>query len=278
MFIYKLLKNITPPIILEIIKHILNFFILNLLLKNKIILKNNNLKYKRKKNRAFLIATGPSLRKENLKLLEGEDCFTVSNAFLLKEIKLINPILHFFTPYHLPITKKSFYNWLIKSDKELPKKTDIMMSYDDRNFKNKNLYNNRNVYFLKTSKNISKFHCNIAKPMPKFQTGSLMVLIVLLSMGYKKIYILGCDHNQLKNFNSQIDNFYKEKQDLRLTKRSKLNQNWRKLDEELSASLLAYNQYKEINKIAKYKNVEIINLSKKSWIDIFKKESLKKII
>ena len=152
------------------------------------------------------------------------------------------------------------------------------MSYDDRNFKNKNLYNNRNIYFLKISKNITKFHCNITKPVPKFQTGSLMVLNVLLSMGYKKIYLLGCDHNQLKNFNSQIDNFYKEKQDVRLTKRSKLNQNWRKLDEELSASLLAYNQYKEINRIAKYKNVEIINLSKESWIDLFKKESLKKII
>ena len=89
MFIYKLLKNTTPPIILEISKYILNFFILNFLFKNEVISKNNKLKNKRKKNRAFLIATGPSLRKENLKLLKGEDCFTVSNAFLLKEIKLI---------------------------------------------------------------------------------------------------------------------------------------------------------------------------------------------
>ena len=278
MFIYKLLKKIVPPIILEINNYIVNFFILNLTLKNEVISKNYYLKDKRKKNRAFLIATGPSLRKENLKLLNGEDCFTLSNAFLLKEIKLINPILHFFTPYHLPITKRSFYDWLLKSDKELPKKTDIMMNYDDRNFKTKKLFNSRNVYFLKISGKINKFHSNIQKPVPKFQTGSLMVLNVLLSMGYKKIYILGCDHNQLKNFNSQIDNFYKESRDVRLTKINKLNRNWRKLDEELSASLLAYNQYKEINKIAKQKNIEIINLSKESWIDLFKKESLKKII
>tara|TARA_B110000027_G_scaffold46766_1_gene51311 strand:+ start:1163 stop:1999 length:837 start_codon:yes stop_codon:yes gene_type:complete len=278
MFIYKLLKKIIPPIILEINNYIVNFFILNFTLKNEVISKNYYLKDKRKKNRAFLIATGPSLRKENLKLLNGEDCFTLSNAFLLKEIKLINPILHFFTPYHLPITKRSFYDWLLKSDKELPKKTDIMMNYDDRNFKTKKLFNSRNVYFLKISGKINKFHSNIQKPVPKFQTGSLMVLNVLLSMGYKKIYILGCDHNQLKNFNSQIDNFYKESRDVRLTKISKLNQNWGKLDEELSASLLAYNQYKEINKIAKQKNIEIINLSKESWIDLFKKESLKKII
>lgn len=278
MFIYKLLKNITPPIILEIVRHILNFLILNLLFKNQVILKNNKLKNKRKKNRAFLIATGPSLRKENLKLLKGEDCFTFSNAFLLKEIKFINPILHFFTPYHLPITKRSFHNWLSKSDKELPKNTDIMMSYDDRSFKSKNLYNCRDIYYLKISGKITKFHCDITKPVPKFQTGSLMVLNVLLSMGYKKIYMLGCDHNQLKNFNSQIDNFYKENQDVRLTKKRKLNQNWGKLDEELKASLLAYNQYREINRIAKHKNIEIINLSKESWIDLFKKESLKKII
>lgn len=278
MFIYKLLKRIIPPIILEINNYIVNFFILNLTLKNKVILKNYFLKDKRKKNRAFLIATGPSLRKENLKLLKGEDCFTLSNAFLLKEIKLINPILHFFAPYHLPITKRSFYDWLLKSDKELPKKTDIMMNYDDRNLKTKKLFNSRNVYFLKISGKINKFHSNIQKTVPKFQTGSIMALNVLLSMGYKKIYILGCDHNQLKNFNSQIDNFYKESRDERLTKISKLNRNWKRLDEELSASLLAYNQYKEINKIAEQKNIEIINLSKDSWIDLFKKESLKKII
>ena len=40
MFIYKLLKKIVPPIILEINNYIVNFFILNLTLKNDVISKN----------------------------------------------------------------------------------------------------------------------------------------------------------------------------------------------------------------------------------------------
>ena len=38
-----------------------------------------------------------------------------------------------------------------------------------------------------------------------------MILPVLISMGYKEIYLLGCDHNQLKNYNKTITNFYAEK-------------------------------------------------------------------
>lgn len=279
MFIYKLLKNIIPPIIFRIFNYFIQFYFLHLIPSKKIIKRNGNLRKKRTKDSAFLIATGPSLKKENLKLLKGQDCFTVSNAFLLNEINIINPLLHFFAPHHTPITRKSFYKWLMQSDKKLPKKTDIIMSYDDKSFKDKKLYKSRNIFYLKISKNIKKFHTNIEKPLPKFQTGSLMILPVLINMGYKKIYLLGCDHNQLKNFNSRIDNFYDEKKDLRFTTgKNKLNSHFLKLDKELKASLEVYNQYLEYKKIAKDMNVQIINLSKYSWIDIFNFNSLKKII
>ena len=279
MFIYKLLKNIIPPIIFKIFNYFIHFYFLHLITSKKIIKRNSYLKKKRTKDSAFLIATGPSLKKENLKLLKGQDCFTLSNAFLLNEINTINPLLHFFAPHHAPISRNSFYKWLIQSDKKLPKKTDIVMSYDDKSFKNEKLYKSRNIFYLKISKNIKKFHTNIKKPLPKFQTGSLMVLPVLINMGYKKIYLLGCDHNQLKNFNSKIDNFYSEKKDLRFTTgKNKLNSHFLKLDKELKASLEVYNQYLEYKKIAKDMNVQIINLSKNSWIDIFNFNNLKKII
>ncbi len=278
MLINKFIKSLVPPIFIKSYQYFKNLIILSIPIKNPVIFKNNNLKKFKKNNRAFLIATGPSLAQENLKLLKGEDCFTLSNAFLLNEINIIEPLLHFFAPHHYPITRKSFADWLKESDKILPTKTNIVMGYEDRSFKNQQIYKLREIFYLKISNKIDKFHINIQKPLPKFQTGSLMILPVLIYMGYKKIYLLGCDHNQLKNFNSSIKNFYKESKDLRYTKKKKINQSWLKLDKELNASLLVYKQYKEYNKIAKSRGVEIINLSKNSWLDLFKKEDLKKII
>ena len=215
----KFTKYILPPIIYNFLLFLKNLFIFSVSSRDEILNKNNFLKTKKNNKRAFLIATGPSLKLENLNLLKNEDCFTISNAFLLKEINIIKQILHFFAPYHEPITKKSFIKWLNKCDKQLPLKTDIVMNYDDRELINKNLFKNRNIFFLKISDKINLFHINLIKPIPKFQTGSLMVLPVLMNMGYKKIYLLGCDHNQLKNFNSTIENFYDEKNDPRKTKK-----------------------------------------------------------
>ena len=106
-----------------------------------------------------------------------------------------------------------------------------------------------------------------------------MVIPVLMYMGYKQIYLLGCDHNQLKNFNSTINNFYDEKLDVRYTKeKKKLNSNFLSLGKELNALIEVNNQYTTISNLAKEENVEIINLSQSSWIDIFKTKKLDKII
>lgn len=274
----KFTKYILPPFIYNFLLFLKNLFIFSVSSRDETLNKNNFLKTKKNNKRAFLIATGPSLKLENLNLLKNEDCFTLSNAFLLKEINIIKPILHFFAPYHEPITKKSFIKWLNKCDKQLPIKTDIVMNYDDRELINKNLFKKRNIFFLKISDKINLFHINLVKPIPKFQTGSLMVLPVLMNMGYKKIYLLGCDHNQLKNFNSTIENFYDEKNDPRKTKKNKLNSHFLKLDKELRASLNVYEQYKKYGKIAQKLNIEIINLSKNSWLDLFKKDLLKNVI
>ena len=60
--------------------------------------------------------------------------------------------------------------------------------------------------------------------------------------------------------------------------KNKLNSHFLKLDKELRASLNVYEQYKKYGKIAQKLNIEIINLSKNSWLDLFKKDLLKNVI
>ncbi len=221
MFLKKFIHHLCPPIFIKFIIKLRNTFLINFYYNQDIYKNNKKLKLKRKKKRAFLIATGPSLKMENLKLLRNEDCFTLSNAFLLKNIHIINPIMHFFAPYHKPITQKSFYNWLNQADKKLPNHTSIILSHNDKKFLKNKLFKKREIFYLNITRNVSKFHSDITKAQPKFQSGSIMVIPVLMYMGYKQIYLLGCDHNQLKNFNSIINNFYDEKLDVRYTKKKK---------------------------------------------------------
>jgi len=43
-----------------------------------------------KGKRAFLLAASSSSKQENLKLLAGEDCFSISNFYLHYDIRIIN--------------------------------------------------------------------------------------------------------------------------------------------------------------------------------------------
>ena len=59
---------------------------------------------------AFLIATGPSLKFENLQLLAGHDCYSVSNFFLHPDLNSVNPKIHFFAPWHPPLIRENYGN------------------------------------------------------------------------------------------------------------------------------------------------------------------------
>src|SRR5947209_6630310 len=69
----------------------------------KILNQNSKLENIGKGKRAFLIATGPSLKNEDLTTLQGEDCFTVSNFFLHPALNFVRPKYHFFAQIHLPL-------------------------------------------------------------------------------------------------------------------------------------------------------------------------------
>jgi hypothetical protein len=273
----KLLKLILPPFV-KLFYLYINAKILKIKFYNDSLLnKNLNLKKLKKKNAAFIIATGPSIKNINLKKIIGQDCFTLSNSFLHKEINKIKPIAHFFAPYHLPIKPKSFKEWIKLSNQKLPEDTKIIMSYDDKNFA-KCISKNRKIFYLKINHLINKIHTNICKPVGTFQASVLMIFPVLMFMGYKKIFLIGCDQNQIKFFNSVVKNYYNEKKDVRIaTDGTKINKFKHSLDYTLHANLVAIQQFNAYSKFMRLEKVKVINLSQDSWLDMFEKNDLKNI-
>ncbi len=71
-------------------------YVLNGGRKGHSLLKNIELKDRHKGSRAFVVGNGPSIKRQNLKLLQNEVTFFVNRAFLHKDYALIKPTYHIF--------------------------------------------------------------------------------------------------------------------------------------------------------------------------------------
>jgi len=265
------IKYFLPPFLFDfglysygMVKNFLNPHFRDLTKKN-VSLKNNG-----SGKRAFLIATGPSIKEQDLSLLKGEDCFTVSNAFLHENIKDMNPRFHFFAPYHKPLILSNFVSWLKKADKSLPKDTKIFLAVESEAMVKKyNIFKNREIFYLNFGHSFSRKNVDITKVVMAPQSIPLMVLPVLIYMGYSEIYLIGCDHTVLRDYNKRIIHFYGSKKDVR--KNSSDSHAWAGIIDAHQTSMSVFNQY------TFYKNlintmlikIRIINLSPDSWIDSF---------
>jgi hypothetical protein len=227
---------------------------------------------------AFVCATGPSIKLENMQLLSGHDCFSVSNFFLHQDIGYVNPKLHFFAPYHKPLILENYINWLAKADETLPPQTALALGHTTYDLVQQHaLFKNRRVFYFY----FDPYHdihgkIDLTKRILSPQTGPLMILPVLIAMGYTTIYLLGCDHTVLRNFKQTVHHFYDRNQDPRINAAD--NQAWDNIIGELESTKNVFLQYYFYKKIAQEHGIHIINLSQDSWLDMFPIQRLESAI
>ncbi|MCR3757808.1 hypothetical protein KYB31_02205 [Clostridium felsineum] len=242
------------------------------LLGKNLVYKNSGIN-----KRAFLLATGPSIKLEDLKKLEGEDCYSVSNFFLHKDLEVISPKIHFFAPYHKPLILENYIEWLEISDSKLPKSTNICLEISNRRFiEDFKIFKDRKVNYVRFTDNPSKKEVDLTLDMLGPQTSPIMVLGMLIYMGYEKIYLLGCDHTVLRDYGKVTKNFYEKNEDMR--KNSTDSKAWFGIIEYLEATKKMFLQYKFYKEMIENKGISIVNLSRDSWLDLFPFDVLDNVI
>ena len=272
------LKDHLPNFLFNFICYSYGYLVFFLGWYKKILNKNRKLKWVSKWKRAFLLATWPSIKEENLITLKDEDCFSVSNFFLHDDINVINPKFHFFAPYHKPLVLDNYIEWLKLADKTLPKETKIFLWHTTKHYVDKyKLFQDRDVYYLYLTQTPFKHNYNLCYPILSPHTWPQMIIPVLIYMWYSEIYLLWCDHNTLKTYWEEREDFYDRKKDIRENAADKNSWMWN-IIEFMEAILDTFKQYKVYDKIAEKNSVKIINLSKGTWLDIFKKSELKDIL
>lgn len=253
MEIYK-----TLDYIYYLIFSIYNFFVrLSIPVRPKLKkMLSHNIELKRSKDYCFVIGNGPSLKNINLAELNEEDTFAVN---------------YFYN--HCPENFKSkFFVAIDQNFYKTEEKQYILQLYNEK--KDMQFILKSSAYTLLDNWDLGRtffIHpklfqygdvvaCDCAKPMTACINVVLQCIQIALSMGYKKIYLLGCDFTQYADIKSH--HFYDTKDDD--DRRAHTNMG----DDARWAYLAHYHHY-ALRKYAEKTGCSIINLTKGSLIDAY---------
>lgn len=256
-----IIEDWLPPVLNRYLRHSADYFQFLRYPEKEVLQKNKKLKGIGEGKRAFLMATGPSIKQEDLRVLADEDCFSLSNFFLHHDIEIIKPKFQFFAPYHKPLILENYVEWLSLSDQKLPMETRVFLGHTTKQIVQEyNLFPSRTIYYLYLSRFPSLGEVDITKPLLSPQSIPLMVLPVLIYMGYKEIYLLGCDHTIWRNYGNFVEHFYDKEQDIRI---NAANEKVFSPDPlvHCNTRINLFRQYKHYVSESASKNIKIINLS-----------------
>lgn len=245
-----------------------------------ILSANASLRNRHAGERCFIIATGPSIKTQDLTVLAGETCIGVSNFFVHPDFALINPRYYCVAPHHPPITVPDFQAWM----RELEQRTsdDMVMITGLANrplWQEGRLFTRRSTHFLKLGLPWdvqSTRAIDLTQAVPHIQSVTVMALLVALYMGFQDVYLLGCDHDWILHLNTS-SHFYEEKE-------HKLVQagydEW--FDTDFSAYCQDYvdlwGQYRGLRSIAQREGKRIVNTTAGGLLDVFPRADLNEII
>ena len=191
----------------------------------------------------YLIATGPSLLRTHIPFGDTVDHATLSNGFLYAAKLSLSPAYQFFTAWHYPVEKQSYLNWISRADLELPETTIFFFMEESReDVKHLGIEKKRKVIFLATDPMPFSYRPRLDRPLLRPQSIPILALHAAMAMKYKRVVLVGCDHNILLNFGDNIRHAYNNDEDMR--KGSSDKDAWLGIIENHWFSLNVFLQYK----------------------------------
>ena len=244
-----------------------------------------NIKYKNihKGERCFILGSGPSIVKQDLKKLRGEIVITQNHFQAHEDIKSINPMYHCVVPFfHSKEFTGDWINWFSSMEERLPLDTQMFFHLNTKHILEENSFFTNRINYLKVGLSpttLEQAQVDIAKRIMIVPTALPQCLTIALYMGFEKIYLLGCDEDQIYNMISgDKQRFYGD---------SHITNNEYELnnDQELLATghiwynyWLKWTEYILFRKYAEQNNSEIINLTDGGILNCYKRQSYNAVI
>ncbi len=267
-------------------------YTLNLFLNQKdcdLLKRNKELANIHRGETCYILGNGPSLNNIDLEFLKDECVFSVNQAFRNVNIKSINPKYHFWAdPYFFKLdqTKKEDQEVL-----EIMKDNQNLISFypiiaKDFLEKNSIIKNKNNLFFFDPQlclyNNYNK-KIDFTRPIPVFHTVVQYAICMAIYMGFKDIYILGCESTSImtvikSKLDKELDSDYSYNVTENERKRIKLKAESTGIEADLYSAYNLFKGYRILNEYCKKEQVNLIDLSTNGLIDSIKKESIEAVI
>jgi hypothetical protein len=232
------------------------------------------------------LGTGPSISKQNLTPLVNEICIGMSFFYFHPQIKNIKPKYHYDAPNHPPfdfeIVKKhfeAFKQFYTNDTMFFLGHSPYKYSYLNFLKQNPHVYK-KNIFHIDYSRSQLLNEINYCNPklwdltkFPFLARNNLYGAIqVAAYMGFNRIYLLGCDHDYLRDL-SKVNNFY----DPSLTNHTEHN---KEFDTEwwFLQYHLRWKDFRLINEYLKKAGCKIFNATDGGMLDVFPRVRLTDVI
>ena len=247
-----------------------------------------------KNERCFILATGPSINSQDLTILQNDVCISVGEFYHHKDFKTINPLYHVDAPNHEPFDFTTL-ELLVNNYKEyLGCRTTIFHGTDTFKYSIYNYYLISNdlrgldIYFLNYafSSELNEFSLynrniwDLKKNLFACKTVVYSAIQVACYMGFKEIYLLGCDHDYLlRYFNNSFDghHFYADNDG---TDPEKVKGHLEEftLERWFEQYYFRWKQYRLMNEYLGANNCKIFNATNGGMLDVFPRVRLEDVV
>lgn len=234
-------------------------------------------------SRCFILASGPSISRQDLSALRGETCISVSNFFVHRDYGVIRPAYHcipdVLSGHRGVVTEEYAVRWF----REMERATgDAVMffSYQDKPWiEREGLFGDRTVHYLHFDggwDRVGGSGVDLTRSVPGVQSVSVMALEVALFMGFGKIVLLGCDHDWLLHHGTSA-HFYREDEHAIAARPGYSEWSGADVESECSSYVRLWQQYKALLALARSRSVEIVNATPGGMLDVFPRASFESI-
>ena len=246
--------------------------------------KNVELKDKYNNERIFILGSGSSILLYDLKVLSNECVMTQNSFHMHNDISDINPNFHCVVPYYQTDKEHSIWVDYINDMKVRMPDSLFIWGLNTKSLIDK--YHEDLIdksYYLRTRYNLltlKKAKVNISKTIMTIPTVLTQCLTVAIYLGFKEIYLLGFDLDQICHTNDQTyGRFYGMSKITETEFEKDANQ---KLDVETTDGWYTWwlmnKQFFLIKHFADQNNISIVNGTQGGILSYFKREPIENII
>ncbi len=262
--------------------------------KNKeyknLLTQNAELKNKHIGERCFIVGNGPSLKSVDFNLLRGETIISVNQINRHPDFALLKPKYHFWAD-------ASFFKF---EEHEADELLEIMRGI--------NKYNTPKCFFpIEQLEVVKKYHLDsdldvaffddklifydnygkdidFAGVVPAFPTVVQYCIILAMYMGFKEIYLLGCDNTSILVNIQSVLNADSEHYDYAYEVSEKEKKRMRKIVEDNSLEAYArtyyetFKLYRELYSYCKSREIKLVNCSTQTVIESIPRKKLEDVI